>query len=37
MMDVLLNWLANSPDFAVPYALAALGLISPNARACERL
>jgi len=26
-MDVLLNWLANSPDFAVPYALAALGLI----------
>lgn len=27
MMDVLLNWLVNSPDFAVPYALAALGLI----------
>ena len=26
-MDVLLNWLANSPDFAVPYALASLGLI----------
>ncbi|MDQ0017554.1 simple sugar transport system permease protein [Variovorax boronicumulans] len=28
---VLLNWLANTPDFAVPYALAALGLII-----CER-
>lgn len=26
-MDILLNWLANTPDFAVPYALAALGLI----------
>ena len=26
-MEVVLNWLANSPDFAVPYALAALGLI----------
>ena len=26
-MDIALNWLANSPDFAVPYALAALGLI----------
>lgn len=26
-MDIVLNWLANSPDFAVPYALAALGLI----------
>ncbi len=26
-MDVLLNWLANTPDFATPYALAALGLI----------
>jgi ABC-type uncharacterized transport system permease subunit len=30
-MDILLNWLANTPDFAVPYALAALGLI-----VCER-
>lgn len=29
--DILLNWLANTPDFAVPYALAALGLI-----VCER-
>jgi simple sugar transport system permease protein len=27
MMDIVLNWLVNSPDFAVPYALAALGLI----------
>jgi len=26
-MDILINWLANTPDFAVPYALAALGLI----------
>lgn len=26
-MDIFLNWLANTPDFAVPYALAALGLI----------
>lgn len=26
-MDVISNWLANTPDFAVPYALAALGLI----------
>jgi len=26
-MDVLINWLANTPDFTVPYALAALGLI----------
>lgn len=26
-MDIVLNWLANSPSFAVPYALAALGLI----------
>ncbi len=26
-MDIVANWLANSPDFAVPYALAALGLI----------
>ncbi|WPH13627.1 ABC transporter permease [Variovorax paradoxus] len=24
---ILLNWLASTPDFAVPYALAALGLI----------
>ncbi|KAF1069598.1 nucleoside ABC transporter membrane protein [Variovorax sp. PDC80] len=24
---VILNWLASTPDFAVPYALAALGLI----------
>ncbi|MBT2326463.1 ABC transporter permease [Variovorax paradoxus] len=30
-MDIVLNWLANTPDFAVPYALAALGLI-----VCER-
>ena len=28
---IVLNWLASTPDFAVPYALAALGLI-----ACER-
>jgi simple sugar transport system permease protein len=28
---VVLNWLASTPDFAVPYALAALGLI-----VCER-
>ena len=28
---VILNWLASTPDFAVPYALAALGLII-----CER-
>ena len=26
-MDLILNWLGNMPDFAVPYALAALGLI----------
>ena len=26
-MNILINWLANTPDFAVPYALAALGLI----------
>lgn len=26
-MDFLVNWLANVPGFAVPYALAALGLI----------
>lgn len=26
-MDLILHWLADSPDFAVPYALAALGLI----------
>jgi len=26
-MVIALNWLANTPDFAVPYALAALGLI----------
>jgi len=26
-MDLITNWLANSPDFAIPYALAALGLI----------
>lgn len=26
-MDFLVNWLANVPSFAVPYALAALGLI----------
>ncbi|CAN5449403.1 ABC transporter permease [soil metagenome] len=30
-MDIALNWLASTPDFAVPYALAALGLII-----CER-
>lgn len=29
--SVILNWLASTPDFAVPYALAALGLII-----CER-
>ena len=29
---IVLNWLASTPDFAVPYALAALGLII-----CERL
>ncbi|RUR71017.1 ABC transporter permease [Variovorax guangxiensis] len=28
---IILNWLASTPDFAVPYALAALGLII-----CER-
>ncbi|AVQ83360.1 MULTISPECIES: ABC transporter permease [Variovorax] len=28
---IVLNWLASTPDFAVPYALAALGLII-----CER-
>ena len=27
MMDIILNWAVNTPDFAVPYALAALGLI----------
>lgn len=26
-MDLIANWLASAPDFAVPYALAALGLI----------
>ena len=26
-MDLIANWLGNSPDFAVPFALAALGLI----------
>ena len=26
-MDFLVNWLANVPSFAVPFALAALGLI----------
>lgn len=26
-MNIIFNWLANTPDFAVPYALAALGLI----------
>ena len=26
-MEVVMHWLADSPDFAVPYALAALGLI----------
>ncbi len=26
-MTLIANWLANAPDFAVPYALAALGLI----------
>lgn len=26
-MDLITNWLGNMPDFAVPYALAALGLI----------
>lgn len=29
--SIVLNWLASTPDFAVPYALAALGLII-----CER-
>ena len=27
MADFLVNWLASTPGFAVPYALAALGLI----------
>ncbi len=27
MMEFLINWLANTPAFAVPFALAALGLI----------
>ncbi len=31
MMSIVTNWLASAPDFAVPYALAALGLI-----VCER-
>ncbi|MDH0689182.1 ABC transporter permease [Stutzerimonas stutzeri] len=26
-MDMIANWLGNTPDFAVPFALAALGLI----------
>ena len=26
-VSIVLNWLASTPDFAVPYALAALGLI----------
>lgn len=26
-MDFLINWISNTPGFAVPYALAALGLI----------
>lgn len=26
-MDMITNWLGNTPDFAVPFALAALGLI----------
>ena len=26
-MELITNWLGNSPDFAVPFALAALGLI----------
>ncbi|KAF1022871.1 MAG: hypothetical protein GAK30_00810 [Paracidovorax wautersii] len=26
-MDLLTHWIANTPDFAIPYALAALGLI----------
>ena len=26
-MEFLVNWLANTPGFAVPFALAALGLI----------
>ncbi|UUX94423.1 ABC transporter permease [Aquabacterium sp. J223] len=26
-MDIALHWLTNTPDFAVPFALAALGLI----------
>src|SRR5258708_26096853 len=30
-MNLFLHWLASTPDFAVPYALAALGLI-----VCER-
>ncbi|AGA85358.1 hypothetical protein Psest_0765 [Stutzerimonas stutzeri RCH2] len=27
LMDMIANWLGNTPDFAVPFALAALGLI----------
>ena len=27
MADFLVNWLASTPAFAVPYAIAALGLI----------
>ena len=27
MLDFVVNWLANTPQTAVPYALAALGLI----------
>src|SRR5688500_5372099 len=27
MLDFVINWLASTPGFAVPYALAALGLI----------
>src|SRR3546814_21046805 len=26
-MDMIANWLGNTPDFAVPFALEALGLI----------
>lgn len=26
-MDLIINWIGSTPDFAVPYALAALGLI----------
>ena len=33
-MDMIANWLGNTPDFAVPFALAALGLILTERAAC---